>query len=78
MALLTNTNFSNETISRPTIHKPARGTYSILDIGGEIIFQISTYGTSTREKPDSKSQAIQLDKEMAFQVYKLLQKTFGF
>lgn len=78
MALLTKTNFSNETISRPTIHKPARGTYSILDVGGEAIFQISTYGTSTRENPDSKSQAIQLDKEMAFQVYKLLQKTFGF
>lgn len=78
MALLKKDIFTSEVISRPTIHQPAKGTYSILEINGKHFFQISTYGRSNRENPDSKSQVIQLDEEMAYEMYKLLRKTFGF
>ena len=45
---------------------------------GSPIIQIDTYGSSDRAIPGKQSQTLQFGREMAFQLYKILQETYGF
>ena len=49
-----------------------KATYSVNVEEG--LFQIETYGSSSRQNPDSASQTIQMDKESAQQLISLLEK----
>ena len=49
-----------------------KATYSVNIEEG--LFQIETYGSSSRQNPDSASQTIQMDKESAQQLIALLEK----
>ena len=48
----------------------------VFSSGEDKYFQIDTYGSSTREMKDKISQSIQVDKEMAKELIKLLMDTF--
>ena len=42
------------------------------------IVQIDTYGSEDRKIPGKQSQTLQLGKEAAFELYKVLKETYGF
>jgi hypothetical protein len=42
------------------------------------IVQIDTYGSEDRKIPGKQSQTLQLGKETAFELYKILKETYGF
>jgi hypothetical protein len=42
------------------------------------IVQIDTYGSDERKIPGKQSQTLQLGKEVALELYKILQETYGF
>lgn len=58
------------------IHETVQATYSVFDKEGERFFQIDTYGKDNREMPEKISQSIQIDKNMALKLIKLLQEAF--
>lgn len=58
------------------IHETVQATYSVFDKEGERFFQIDTYGKDNREMPEKISQSIQIDKNMALKLIKLLQEVF--
>jgi hypothetical protein len=59
------------------IHDIVPATYRFFVNGKEKYFQIDTYGSPTREKPDQPSQKIQFDKETSEKIVKLLKEGFG-
>ncbi|WP_414461592.1 hypothetical protein [Hyphomicrobium sp. DY-1] len=42
------------------------------------VVQIDTYGSEERKIPGKQSQTLQLGKEAAFKLYKILKETYGF
>lgn len=61
---------------RNSIHQVVQATYTAFDYDGERYFQIDTYGKDDREIPDKISQSIQIDKNMAHELIKLLIDVF--
>ena len=61
---------------RNRIHEEARATYTTFIQDGKKYFQIDTYGRSYRDMPEKISQTIQIDKESASLLIKLLQESF--
>jgi hypothetical protein len=54
-----------------------RSKYSLPN--GEFpIVQIDTYGSEDRKIPGKQSQTLQLGKEAAFELYKILKETYSF
>lgn len=76
MALITKDNLTKIDKDRNTVHNKVRATYTIFTSGGEKYFQIDTYGSPNRELKDKISQSIQIDKEMAKELMKILIDTF--
>ena len=48
---------------RPSRHGEVEGTYSILEIDGERLLQIDTYGAPGRQIPGKVSQSLQFGPE---------------
>lgn len=61
---------------RNTIHEKAFTTYSVFEMNGEKYVQFDTYGKTDRENPEKISQSIQLTREVAEFVVRLLSKEF--
>lgn len=57
---------------RNTIHEEVRATYTIFESEGEKYVQLDTYGREDRESPEKISQSIQLNRETARYLVKLL------
>lgn len=57
---------------RNIIHKEARATYTIFEVDGEKYVQLDTYGQEDRESPEKISQSIQLNRETARYLVRLL------
>lgn len=64
--------------ARNSIHEEAPATYTVFEDGGEKYFQIDTYGRNDREFPEKISQSIQLTKESARVLVRLLIDTYDF
>ena len=62
--------------ARNSIHEEAPATYTVFEDGGEKYFQIDTYGRNDREFPEKISQSIQLSKESARVLVRLLIDTY--
>lgn len=62
--------------ARNSVHEEAPATYTVFEDGGETYFQIDTYGRNDREFPEKISQSIQLNKESARQLVRLLIDTY--
>ncbi len=76
MAQLDIANIQEIIKERPTIHTKVKSTYSVFKIGDDKYVQLDTYGNSGRENSEQVSQTIQLDKESAIYIVKLLIKNF--
>lgn len=61
---------------RNSVHEEAPATYTVFEDGGEKYFQIDTYGRNDREFPEKISQSIQLTKESARHLVRLLIDTY--
>ena len=76
MALITKNNIKRLDKERNSVHDPVRATYTTFTSDEKKYFQIDTYGSSSREMKDKISQSIQIDKEMAKELIKLMIKAF--
>lgn len=76
MALITKDNIKKVEKDRNSVHSKVRATYTVFTSGGEKYFQIDTYGSSERELKDKISQSIQLDKETAKELIRLMIDVF--
>ncbi len=61
---------------RNTVHTKVTTTYSVFEEDGNRYVQIDTYGKSDRVIPEKISQSIQLDRESAKFLVKLLVNEF--
>ena len=77
MALLVAEMFKHINKEKNSIHEPASAGYTSFTLENKKIFQIDTYGKSTRQDPGKLSQSIQIDESMAKILIEQLQKTFG-
>ena len=62
---------------RNTIHEKVHTTYSAFELDGKKYVQFDTYGRIDRENPEKVSQSIQLDKETAQYIIKILNDEFS-
>jgi hypothetical protein len=60
-----------------SLHDEIEATYTSFERDGRVLLQIDTYGRDTREIPGKKSQTIQLDREGATALSKILRDEFG-
>ncbi len=62
---------------RNSVHTPVKTTFTVFDTeNGERFVQLDTYGRSDREIPEKISQSLQIDKETARFLVKLLLEEF--
>ena len=52
--------------------------YLTLESDGNIVLQINSYGSDTRDVPGKLSQTLQFDEHSARQLFDVLKKEFGF
>ncbi|MGN0606612.1 MAG: methionyl-tRNA formyltransferase [Oscillospiraceae bacterium] len=76
MALITKDNIKKGYKDRNSVHSKVRATYTTFTSDGEKYFQIDTYGSSTREMKDKISQSIQVDKDTAKVLIRLMIDAF--
>jgi hypothetical protein len=62
--------------NRNTVHEKVHTTYTVFEMDGKKFVQFDTYGRIDRENPEKISQSIQLDKETASFIVKLLVNEF--
>lgn len=77
MALLSSKKFYRIEKKSNFIHGLTSAAYSSFLIDGKKYFQIDTYGSQNRLRPDKVSQTIQIDLEMAKIIIQELQKEFA-
>lgn len=76
MALITKDNITKVEKDRNSVHSKVRATYTVFTSNEKKYFQIDTYGSSEREMKDKISQSIQIDKETAKELIKLMIDVF--
>lgn len=76
MARIAKDNIKRLDKDKNSVHIKVAATYSSFTLDGKKYFQIDTYGSPTREMKDKISQSIQVDKEMAKELIKLMMDTF--
>jgi hypothetical protein len=63
---------------RHTVHDPVETTLGyVFEVEGTPYAQFDSYGRSTRDKPGKVSQSIQVDRDGAQEIYKLLKSAFS-
>ena len=70
--------FTETEMKRNSLHDEIDGFFSVLEYDGKTIVQIDTHGRKDREIPGKKSQTIQLDRDGAAALYKILKSAFHF
>ena len=61
---------------KSVLHKPVSCGWRAFYAGEVKVLQLDTYGSNTRQIPNKVSQSIQLDREGAAQLLKLIKDTF--
>ena len=61
---------------RNPIHEKVNATFTVFEKDGERYVQIDTYGRGDRENPEKISQSIQIDKDAARFLVRLLLQEF--
>ena len=74
--LITKDNIKKLDKERNSVHSKVRATYTTFTSEGKKYFQIDTYGSPTREMKDKISQSIQIDKDTAKELIKLMMNIF--
>ena len=70
--------FEEKSMERNSIHEEIKASYTTFEKDGRIFIQIDSYGRTDREIPGKKSQTIQLNREGASGLYKILKSAFRF
>lgn len=70
--------FDRKHMERNSIHDEISASYTVFERDGRRFIQIDSYGRDEREIPGKKSQTIQLDRDGAQQLYRILQNEFHF
>lgn len=70
--------FERKNIDRASLHQEIRAKYAVIERDGRVLLQIDTYGRSSRENPDKVSQSLQLDRQGAERLFRILKTEFGF
>ena len=65
-------------MERNSIHDEIEASYTVFENDGRVFVQIDSYGRDERQIPGKKSQTIQLDKQGAARLYKILKTAFHF
>ncbi len=68
--------FHHVTSDKSALHKPVSCGWRAFHAGDMKILQLDTYGSDTRQIPNKVSQSIQLDREGAAELLKLIRDTF--
>jgi len=76
MALISKANFEKITKERNYVHEPVKATFTTFVDGDKKYFQIDTYGSDSRKMKEKISQSIQVDKDMALELIKIISKEF--
>lgn len=76
MAQIKKEHFDRIEKNRNMVHDAVYATYTVFEQSGERYLQIDTYGKAGRENPDKISQSIQINKETASALIKLMQVEF--
>lgn len=74
MALIRN--FERKHMDRNSVHDEISA--SVFERDGRRFIQIDSYGRDARQIPGKKSQTIQLDRDAAHALYKILEREFQF
>ena len=70
--------FVEKHMERNSLHDEISATYTVFQFDDRVLLQIDTYGRPDREIPGKKSQSIQLDREGAEALYRILKSAFHF
>lgn len=70
-------NFEPKEMVRNSLHHEISATYSVFGEGDRRVLQIDTYGSEDRQIPGKKSQTLQLDRQGAEALAKIIAKEFG-
>ncbi|WP_082279438.1 hypothetical protein [Mycobacterium colombiense] len=62
---------------RNGVHKPVLCGWRTFIVDGQTFLQLDTYGSDERQIPNKVSQSIQLDREHAATLVKLIHDAFG-
>lgn len=62
---------------RNGVHKPVLCGWRAFNVDGQTFLQLDTYGSDERQIPNKVSQSIQLDRDGAAKLLRLIQDTFG-
>lgn len=76
MAQISLENIKKVEKNRNTVHEKVHTTYTVFEMDGKKYVQFDTYGRIDRENPEKISQSIQLDKETASFIVRLLGNEF--
>lgn len=68
--------FTRRERDRVSLHDEIEATYTSFERDGRVIVQIDTYGRDTRQVPGKQSQTIQLDRDGAEALYRILKREF--
>jgi len=65
-------------MDRNSLHDEVEASYSVFAWDDRRLLQIDTYVRADRELPGKKSQTIQIDRDAAEQLFRILRDGFGF
>ncbi len=68
--------FEGRPLEPKRVHAGVTCGYRAVTLGGQKILQLETYGSRNRKMVDTASQTIQLDREAARQLKKILEQSF--
>jgi len=71
-------NFRKSELEKNSVHDEIEASYAVFEQDQRVLIQIDTFGRKSRQIPGKKSQTIQLDREGAEQLYKILKTAFRF
>ena len=77
MALISKDSFEHIEKQRISMHDKVAATYTIFVVNEKRYLQIDTYGRLTKDK-NKVSQSIQIDEDVAKELYDILRETFNF
>jgi hypothetical protein len=69
--------FEERPLEPQRVHDSVVCGYRAVDIGGQRILQLETYGTERRKKPGAISQSIQVDRPGASELKLILERAFA-
>jgi len=70
--------FTRKERDRYSVHDEIEATYTTFERDGRFFLQLDSYGRKDRQVPGKQSQTIQLDRQSALALYKVLRQTFHF